>query len=314
MTNTPQSGEWGGAGYDTSGADVQPEPYSDTPTTGYGGTSATGSDLGGTSSGSGSTTDVAKGEAREVAGTASQAGQQVAQTAKDEAGNVVSEVGQQSKQLWQKTLSELSGQATGQQQRIAGGVRSVTDELRSMAQNSSQSGVASDLAHQVADRGQRVADWLENREPRDLLDEVRSFARRRPGAFLGLAAVSGLLIGRLTRGLASDARDQANAGSTGYTGTGGYTTGYARPDYQQSGYSGYQTGYTTGAAGYDTGTGYDTATAGQTSGVGSGSDMSLQEVPTAGTGGAGTSYDPVADQSGYADTGLTDPDRGDLNR
>ena len=36
--------------------------------------------------------------------------------------------------------------------------------------------------------------------PRDLLDEVKRFARRRPVAFLALAAAAGVVAGRVTRG------------------------------------------------------------------------------------------------------------------
>ena len=36
--------------------------------------------------------------------------------------------------------------------------------------------------------------------PRDVLDEVKRFARRRPVAFLALAAAAGVVAGRVTRG------------------------------------------------------------------------------------------------------------------
>jgi hypothetical protein len=40
-----------------------------------------------------------------------------------------------------------------------------------------------------------------------VLDEVRAFARRRPGAYLAIAAGAGLLTGRLARGLAASDDD-----------------------------------------------------------------------------------------------------------
>ena len=44
------------------------------------------------------------------------------------------------------------------------------------------------------------------------MDEVQSFARRRPGVFVALAAAAGLAAGRLTRGVMSaDADDPAPA-------------------------------------------------------------------------------------------------------
>jgi hypothetical protein len=43
--------------------------------------------------------------------------------------------------------------------------------------------------------------WLDSHGPDEVLDEVRSFARRRPGTFLLIAAGAGVVLGRLTRGL-----------------------------------------------------------------------------------------------------------------
>jgi hypothetical protein len=39
------------------------------------------------------------------------------------------------------------------------------------------------------------------------VDEVQSFARRRPGVFLALAAAAGLVAGRLTRGIKAASSD-----------------------------------------------------------------------------------------------------------
>jgi hypothetical protein len=77
-----------------------------------------------------------------------------------------------------------------------------------MAANGGQSGLGAELARQAADRMHGAASWLERREPADLLDEVRNFARRRPGAFLIGAAVAGLAAGRLTRGLTAGGQSQ----------------------------------------------------------------------------------------------------------
>ena len=61
------------------------------------------------------------------------------------------------------------------------------------------SGMANDLAQQASSKIRDIARWLESREPADLLEEARSFARRRPGTFLAGAALAGLVGGRLTR-------------------------------------------------------------------------------------------------------------------
>jgi hypothetical protein len=152
----------------------------------------------------GSTTDIAKDQARSVASDAKQGGQQVAQTAKEQTQEVASEAKDQARQLYQQVRGEFGDQAATQHKRAASGLRTLGDELGSMARGSEQSGVASDLANQASERVNALAGWLESREPGDVLAEVTSFARRKPGTFLAAAAAVGFLGGRLTRGLTAD--------------------------------------------------------------------------------------------------------------
>ena len=57
-----------------------------------------------------------------------------------------------------------------------------------------------DLAQEASRRVGEISHWLDTHEPADLLDEVKRFARRRPVAFLALAAAAGVAAGRVTRG------------------------------------------------------------------------------------------------------------------
>ena len=150
--------------------------------------------------------DTAKDQAGDVKDTAVAEGQQTAAVAKQEAGKVVSEATSQAKDLIAQSRSELSSQMQTQQQRLAGIVHGFADELGSMASASDQTGPLTDLAHTGARRGGEVAHWLETNEPAALLDQVRSFARRRPVAFLAGSVAAGVVVGRLTRGLAADAK------------------------------------------------------------------------------------------------------------
>jgi hypothetical protein len=77
-----------------------------------------------------------------------------------------------------------------------------------MARNSEQDGVATDLARRAADKARTAAGWLADRDPGSLLDEVRTFARRKPGTYLALALGAGVLAGRLTRGLTAPTTDR----------------------------------------------------------------------------------------------------------
>ena len=153
------------------------------------------------SSGEPSTKDVAKGEAANVKDTALDAGKNVAGTAKQEAANVAAEAGQQARSLLGTATSELRSQAGTQQGRLASTLKSYADELHGLVDGTPQSGGAlTGLAQQAAEKGSEIARWLEDREPADVLEEVRGFARRRPVAFLGLCALAGVLAGRVTRG------------------------------------------------------------------------------------------------------------------
>jgi len=150
-------------------------------------------------SGTASKVDTAKGEARQVAGTAVDAGKEVAATAKDEAGNVVAEAKHQAASLFDTVRTETGAQASTQQQRIAEALHSLSKELGGMASSSEESGPLTDLAQQASSKGGEVAHWLQDREPADVLEAVRSYARRRPVTFLALCGVAGIVAGRLTR-------------------------------------------------------------------------------------------------------------------
>lgn len=158
-------------------------------------------------------TEAAKTEARELGNQTAEAGQHVAGVAKDEVREVAHEAKAQVRSLAGELGSDLKAQAGAQQQRLSEGLRTVSEELQNMAAASNSGGTAGHLVEQVASRVGEAAGWLENREPGALLDEVKSFARQRPGVFLAVAAGAGLLAGRLTRGLAggNDAAGQAGA-------------------------------------------------------------------------------------------------------
>ena len=166
-----------------------------------------------------STAEVARNEAAGVARTAADRSGEVAGSVGEQANRVASETGRQARNLLDEGKEQLSGQARQGQQRAADGLRTVANQLQQMSDKSDDKGVASEVARQVADRTNSVASWLENREPGDLLDEVRQFARRKPGVFLLGAALAGVAVGRLTRGAIAaqsddSSTDDARSGAT----------------------------------------------------------------------------------------------------
>lgn len=160
-----------------------------------------------------STTEVAKSEGRRVASDVAEGGKHVARVAADEASSVAGEAKHQARSLLDQAGSELSTHAATQKDTLVSWLRDLADELRSMAASTSGSqgpGVATGLVDRGADLAQQTASWLGDREPRAVLDEVGSFARRRPGTFLLIAAGAGIIVGRLTRGLAAEADHGGN--------------------------------------------------------------------------------------------------------
>lgn len=217
----------------------------------------------GTSSSETSTSDVAKDQARNVGQTAAQAGSQVASTAADQAKQVTTETKRQAQDLVAQGRSQLQEQARTGQQKAGQGLNDIAQQLRTMVEGGGQtpSGPAADLVRQAGDKVEEIAGWLQNREPGDLVNEVRAYARRRPGMFLLGAAVAGVVAGRLTGGVVSAHKDSSSGGSgtpanprhaaqatypaTGYAADTNYAT-----DVPATGYAGGTTGYaTTGTAG-----------------------------------------------------------------
>ena len=172
---------------------------------------------GSTGQSSTSTKDVASEEARNVGQTAAQAGSQVASTAADQAKEVAHETQRQAQDLLKQGQSQLKDQAVAQQQKAAQGLSSLAGELRSLADGTSQGapGPARDLLQQASGYIETFADKLQNREPAELLEEVRSLARRRPGMFLLGAAAAGIVAGRLTSGVRAAHSDSSPSGSAG---------------------------------------------------------------------------------------------------
>ena len=109
----------------------------------------------------------------------------------------------------------MGEQTSAQKSRLAETVRTFGDDLQAMQQQGDSSGLAASVLQQVSEQARTLASRLEDKEPTELLDDVRRFARQRPGTFLLGALAAGVVAGRLARGTKA-ARD----GDTGRTGSG----------------------------------------------------------------------------------------------
>jgi hypothetical protein len=145
---------------------------------------------------------------------AKEAGQRVGSVAKDEAGRVVGEAGRQAREMMDRTRTEVMAEAGSQQERVATRLRSAGDELSAMGDSVEEPGMATQLVRAAGERTRAIADWLGERDPQSLMEEVRTYARRRPGMFLAAAVVAGVALGRVTRAAIGNASDSNTDGSS----------------------------------------------------------------------------------------------------
>jgi hypothetical protein len=146
-----------------------------------------------------SSLSTAKDQAQQAAGTAADEGKHVAGVARDEAQRIATEAKSQVGNLVSEATSQVEDQSRTQRDRVVETLRTFGDDLETMA-NQSEGGMAANLAREGASRARTLSSQLDGREPRELLDDVRSFARRKPGTFLLGALAAGVVAGRLTRG------------------------------------------------------------------------------------------------------------------
>ncbi|WP_093248035.1 hypothetical protein [Tessaracoccus oleiagri] len=176
--------------------------------------------------------EAARQEAEHVRHQASGAAKDVAHTAKSEAGNVKDEAKYQVRSLADSAKYEALSQASTQQRRLAEQSRHVSDDLQRLARGEQpETGLVQQALSAISDRAERLTRDLENKEPEDLIDDVRRFAARRPGTFLAIAAGIGVVAGRLTRGMKDSHDDQSSQwASTGYERRGQYTQPSRSPE------------------------------------------------------------------------------------
>ncbi|MCZ9350098.1 hypothetical protein NGM36_09895 [Streptomyces mutabilis] len=168
--------------------------------------------------GTGATKQKVRTETSATADQAKQAASQVAGTAAEQARSVVGEARQQAGTVLEDLRSRAMGEAEEQAKRAAGQLRQWASDLSGLAAHARDDSPARSLAVHAADRGSKAADYLDERGVDGIVGDLRRFAQRRPGAFLGAALLAGLAAGRLPKaaGAASQA-DEAGPGGPATT-------------------------------------------------------------------------------------------------
>ena len=147
------------------------------------------------------TASAAAGAATQTAGTAAEGAKQVASEATQQATEVTRQATDQARQLVGEAKSQLKEQASSQTQRAASGLADVGRQIRALSEGRPEgAGAAADAARQLADKVEELAGRIDQRGFDGTVEDLRSFARRRPGMFLLSAAAAGFVAGRLGRG------------------------------------------------------------------------------------------------------------------
>ena len=105
--------------------------------------------------------------AQEVAGTVKEQGREVTREARNQVRSVAADL-----------RGSVSGQARTQNQRVANGLRQMSDQFGEMGPGDGSP--AGQIVRRLGDGGRRAADYLEDRGPEGLLDDVQEYARRKP--------------------------------------------------------------------------------------------------------------------------------------
>ncbi|MFN2523193.1 MAG: hypothetical protein ABR614_07780 [Mycobacteriales bacterium] len=139
-------------------------------------------------------------QASHVAGAAGTAAADVAGTAKQEAANVIGESLDQAKDLAESVRAQVADQLGNQSERLTETLRSLSTQLS----DGDTSGVLGQVLREAGQRVQSFADYAERTGPQGLVTELRQYAKRNPGTFLLGAALTGLVAGRVVKGVSAN--------------------------------------------------------------------------------------------------------------
>ncbi|GAA3472330.1 hypothetical protein [Nonomuraea roseola] len=135
---------------------------------------------------------------------------EVADTARRQAAVVTGEARSQASRVAGHLKDRVGREADSQTHKAARSIRQWADDLASMAESSKPDSPMRSAAHQVANTGQRAADYLEEQGLSGVVREVQHFARTRPGVFLAGAAAAGFLVGRIIKAGADVAQEETH--------------------------------------------------------------------------------------------------------
>ncbi len=153
---------------------------------------------------------------RQLAGSAVDATRDVTGTVQEQISVVKGEVTEQGRSLAEEAKSQVERHAHAQSQRLADTLLNIGSEVQALAEGRVDDAEnlkpylssAADAVYNAADRVYDLSSDIDNNHGiAGVLEDLQSFARRRPGAFLLGAAVAGFGIGRAVRANQSNRSD-----------------------------------------------------------------------------------------------------------
>ena len=143
--------------------------------------------------------------AEETAGTAKgavgSAASDIAHGAYNETSHVASNIADQARRVVEDAKVKAAGRLDNQQKQWSQQIGDVSRELQKMASNRPET-PARAVVTKLAERSSMFADYLADHRVEDVLAEVQTLARRRPGTFLMALAAAGFVAGRVGKGMA----------------------------------------------------------------------------------------------------------------
>jgi hypothetical protein len=163
------------------------------------------------------TATAAKEQPGQVATTAAQGAKDVAGEAKSQAASVLGDATAEARDVIGEARNELRQQASQQTDRAAQGLRTLAGQIQALHSGRPESaGPVGDYARQIGEKVQALAERVESGGFDGVVDDVRRFARRRPGVFLFGAAAAGFAVGRLVRSSTGGGDGRKDTGYDGY--------------------------------------------------------------------------------------------------
>lgn len=158
------------------------------------------------------TREVAGREKEQIKGTAKDAASTVGDTATQRGQALKGQARGHARDLARTAQRQLHGHAHEETQRAGSALSTAGTQLRALADGRvEEAGAFGTYVEQAADAVNRWADTINDRGFDGLLDDLRSFGRRRPGAFLFGALAAGVLVGRFGRNVSQELGDDGSA-------------------------------------------------------------------------------------------------------